>query len=133
VKAALTNKNVNGKRPLSVTIAGWLFIIMGAVGFVYHFPELTLSDPFENDAILVLVVRLLAIVGGAMILRKVSAGRWLLIIWMGYHVALSIYHDVSELIMHAIFLIALLVIFFHPKVRTYFKGTILNARSNHGI
>lgn len=52
------------RRPLAVTVTGWLFIAAGALGFVYHLSELSISDPFSNDAGWVLLVRILAIVGG---------------------------------------------------------------------
>ncbi|MEX2235582.1 MAG: hypothetical protein WD824_25710 [Cyclobacteriaceae bacterium] len=57
------------KRPLAVTIIGWLFIAAGTVGFVYHLRELTPRDLFSNDAAWVLLMRLLAIVAGILILR----------------------------------------------------------------
>ena len=41
------------KRPLAVTIIGWLYIVVGAIGFVYHIRELT-AEPWIEP------VRLLA-------------------------------------------------------------------------
>jgi hypothetical protein len=109
------------KRPLSVTILGLLLMVMGVVGFFYHLKELDLSSPFSNDAVLVLVVRLIAVAAGLLLLRASNIGRWLAILWMSYHVVLSFFHPVSELAMHLAFLALILVILFHPKVREYFK------------
>ncbi len=108
------------KRPLSVTIIGWFFIAAGTVGFVYHARELAIRDPFADDAAWVLFVRLLAIAGGVLTLRASNAGRWLLILWMAYHVVLSYFHSVSELAVHAILLAAILYLFFQPRVVAYF-------------
>jgi hypothetical protein len=114
------------KRPVVVTIIGWFFIIAGTVGFIYHVTELNIQDPFVNDAIWILLVRLLAIAGGMLTLRGANTGRWLLVIWLSYHVVLSYFHTLSELIMHAILLAAVIYVLFHPKATAFFKNVKLN-------
>lgn len=110
------------KRPLSITIVGWLFIVAGTVGFIYHLLEVDINAPFTNDAGLVLVVRLLGVVAGVLVLRGIGLGRWLLVAWMAYHVVLSYFHTTSELIMHALFLLVLAVILFNRRVTAYFRA-----------
>ena len=66
------------KRPLSVTIIGWLFVVAGAIGFVYHASEFSLH-PFRSDVVLVCIVRLVAILSGVFLLRGLS----------GLHITLS--------------------------------------------
>jgi hypothetical protein len=109
------------KRPLSVTLISYLFIIAGTAGILYHAAEL-IEIVAEPDVILVLVVRMLAIVGGVFALRGARWSRWLLTAWIGYHVVLSFYHSTSELAMHAALMIVVLVALFHPKANRYFKG-----------
>jgi hypothetical protein len=108
------------KRPLSVTIAGWLFILAGVVGFAYHLSELSLGDPFADDSLWILLVRALAVVGGILCLRGMTIGRWLLVAWMAYHVALSYFHSFSEMGMHAILLVVIVAALFHPAASAYF-------------
>jgi hypothetical protein len=108
------------KRPLSITIIGWLFIVAGSVGIAYHFPELMNAEPSATEAILVLFVRLLAIAGGILVLRAANIGRWMLMAWMMYHVVLSFYHPVSELVFHALLLALLVFVFFQPRVVAFF-------------
>lgn len=110
------------KRPLPVIIIGWFFIAAGTVGFIYHINELSIENPFVNDAIWVLLVRFLAIAGGILILRGTNTGRWLLMAWLVYHVVLSYFHSLSELIMHAILLVGISCALFHPRVAIFFKG-----------
>ena len=105
----------------AITIIGWLFTAAGAVGFAYHVTELNLRDPFANDAVWILLVRLLAIVGGIATLRGIPWGRWLLVVWLAYHVVLSYFHTTSELIMHALLLGVVAYFLFRPKVNVYFK------------
>src|SRR5688572_8506458 len=110
------------KRPIAVVIIGWFFIAAGTVGFTYHLGELSIQAPFANDAIWVLLVRLLAIAAGILTLRGANAGRWLLVIWLLYHVVLSYFHSLSELIMHAILLAVIAYVLFHPRVTAFFKN-----------
>lgn len=108
------------KRPWSVTLIGILFILSGTVGIIYHAKEL--KQVMDNPrVILVLVIRALAIIGGVYTLRAANWARWLLVVWLVYHVVLSFYHDLAQLITHAAFLLVLLIALFHPKAQAYFK------------
>jgi hypothetical protein len=109
------------KRPLAVMVTGWLFIAAGTIGFIYHASELNMHEPFSNDAVWVLLIRLLAIGAGGLILRGLNAGRWLLLAWIAYHVVLSYFHTVSELVTHMILLIIVIAVLFHPRVAGFFK------------
>src|SRR5207302_5629461 len=91
-------------RPSSVTVIGWLFIVTGVVGLAYHATEFKPQNPFQYDLVWVGFVRFLAIVGGAFVLRGSAAARWLVIVWLGYHVVLSAFHSLSEVIVHALLL-----------------------------
>ena len=92
------------KRPLSVTIVGWLFIAAGTIGMLYHAREIDLAHPFAVELVLALIVRALAIVGGIFLLRGARWARWLVIAWLVYHVILSVFHPVGELVMHVLLL-----------------------------
>lgn len=109
------------KRPLSVTIIGWLFIAAGLVGLTYHITEFTAQGPFQYNLVWVLVLRLLAIFCGAFILRGSNWARWLLLIWIAYHVVLSAFHSVSELVMHSVLLAVVAYFLFRPRASAYFR------------
>jgi len=114
-------KAVN-KRPLSVTIIAWLYIAMGVVGLAYHGTELKLARPFENDAVWVCLVRLLAVIAGAFMLRGRNWARWLSIAWMAWHVGLSAFHSLSELIMHSVLLVVFAFFLFRPPASAWFRA-----------
>ena len=111
---------ISRKRPLSVIIIGWLFIVAGSFGLVYHLTEL--KHAFHNDLIWVLLLRVMAIVGGAFMLRGRNWARWLTLIWMAYHVVLSAFHSRSELIMHSVLLVVIAYFLFRPTTVEYFRG-----------
>lgn len=108
------------KRPLIITIIGWLFITAGTVGIIYHGRELAnfFSMP---EVILILIVRLLAILGGSFTLRGHNWARWLLVVWIVYHVVLSMFHSSAELIMHAVIMVIVVAGLFHRKSNSYFR------------
>jgi len=109
------------QRPLSVTLISYLFIAAGAMGIIYHASELrdVVAIP---EVSLVLFVRVLAIIGGIFTLRGANWARWLLVAWIVYHVILSFYHSTTELIMHFILSIVVVMSLFHSKANAYFKN-----------
>ena len=111
------------KRPFSVTIIAWIYAVAGVVGLAYHAKEFKLARPFEDDAAWVCLVRLLAIVAGAFMLRGRNWARWLSIAWMAWHVYLSVFHPLSELIMHSVLLVVFAFFLFRPRASAYFRGS----------
>jgi hypothetical protein len=110
------------RRPVSVMIAGWLFIAAGVIGIAYHAGEINPRQPFEFDLVSSVVVRLLAVVGGIFVLRGRSWARWLLIIWLAYHVVLSAFHSRSELMFHAALLAVISWVLFRPIASPFFRS-----------
>ena len=108
------------KRPPSVTVIGWLFIVTGTIGLAYHVTEFKPQGPFPTDLLWVGFVRLLAIVGGVLVLRGSAAARWLVIVWLGYHVVLSAFHSLSEVIVHALLLAVISWFLSRPAATAYF-------------
>lgn len=109
------------KRPLSVTLISVLFIASGVIGIIYHGSELT-GLFSRSEVVLLFVVRLLAIVGGVYVLRGANWARWLLVVWISYHVILSFYHSAAEIAMHSVIAIIVLIALFHKRANAYFRG-----------
>ena len=110
------------KRPLSITIIGWLFIAAGAVGFVFHAGDFKVHGPFQYDLVWVCLVRLLAIVCGIFILRPGNNwARWLLLVWIAYHVTLSTFHSLSEVLIHSLLLAVVAYFLLRPQASRYFR------------
>lgn len=118
------------KRPLSVTIIAWLYIVTGVVGLAYHATEFDVTRPFADDGLWILLVRLLAVVAGAFMLRGRNWARWLAIVWMAWHVGLSLFHPVSELIMHSILLVVFAFLLFRSSASAYFRAVKTKAPPN---
>jgi uncharacterized membrane protein HdeD (DUF308 family) len=114
--------HLRSKRPLSVTVIACLFVAAGIVGVAYHATELNVRGLFENDAVWVLLVRLLAIVAGFFMLRGANWARWLALAWIAFHVILSAFHSVSETVAHAVLFAVVAYVLLRPEAAAYFRG-----------
>ena len=110
------------KRPLSVTVISGLFLLAGIVGLVYHAGEFKTQGRFQYDVLWVCLVRLVAIVCAVFMFRAANWARWLLLIWMAYHVVLSAFHSTSELVVHTLLLAVITYFLFRKPVSAYFRG-----------
>jgi len=109
-------------RPRAVTAIGYLFMAAGAVGFVYHVTELRIRNPIDLELLAVLMIRLLAIVSGAFMLRGANWARWLALVWVAYHVLLSARHSMSEMVTHLLLLSVVSFLLLRPDAASYFRG-----------
>ena len=119
------------KRPLAVTIIAWVYVASGVIGLAYHATEFKIERPFENDAAWVCSVRLLAIVAGAFLLRGQNWARWLAVVWMAWHVGLSLFHPLSELIVHTLLFAVIAFFLFRPRASAYFRAARTKASSGN--
>ncbi len=110
------------KRPLSVTIIGFIFIAAGVIGFAYHITEFKMQRPFEPEIVWVSLVRLLAILGGVFVLRGNNWARWLLLVWIAFHVILSAFHSLFEFVVHGLLFGDIAYFLFRPRASAYFRG-----------
>jgi hypothetical protein len=110
------------KRPLSVTIIGWVYIAVGAIGFVSHGIEFFgRRTGFESDIVWIELTELLALVCGAFILRGQNWARWAALAWMGFHVILSAFHAWSEFAIHCLFFGVIAWVLLRPEAARYFR------------
>ena len=119
------------KRPLPVTIIGWVFIAAGTVGLLYHAPEFKGELPGDYEVAVICAIRLLAIVGGGSLLRARAWARWLLIVWLVYHVILSAFHEVAGFVMHTALLGVIGFFLFRQSVSAWLRAA--TEKSNTAI
>src|SRR5438067_116289 len=95
------------KRPRSVTVVSWIFIVFGAIalltsllpkfGAEASIAEFRSQHPFRYS--LLYVGPILAVVCGAFMLRGFNWARWLLVVWFGYNVIGNVLHAPSRLLL----------------------------------
>ncbi|HKQ62788.1 MAG TPA: hypothetical protein VJS92_15965 [Candidatus Polarisedimenticolaceae bacterium] len=105
-------------RPLAVTLAAWLFVVVGGGGIVagaWRLFASTRSAHEIGDAAWACGSGLVALAGGILLLRGLRWGRWLLAAWMAFHIVLSVLHGPAELIVHAVLFALIGFVLFRPR------------------
>ena len=110
------------KRPHSITVISWLFVAAGFVGFAYHLTEFKARGPFQYDVALLCLIRLVPILSGVFMLRSSNWARWLLLVWLAYHVVLSVFHSLSQLAMHSLLFAVIAYFLLRSQASAYFQG-----------
>ena len=104
------------KRPVSLWILSCLYIAVGTIGFAYYFSELMAH---QDNSVWIELTELLAIVSGAFMLRGHNWARWLALVWMAFHVAISfpVYRQTA---IHLAIFAGITWVLFRPGGQRYF-------------
>jgi hypothetical protein len=105
------------RRPISVTLLACLYLAVGALGFAAHFHSLLAHQP---DAWAIELTELLALVIAIFLLLGHNWARWLALVWMAFHVAISL-HQPRQLAMHSVLLVLFAWILFSAAARRWFR------------
>ncbi|AVR44933.1 hypothetical protein C7S20_06425 [Christiangramia fulva] len=109
-------------RPFPVITVAILFILAGSLGLIYHIQEFFKSHITDwYESVWVLILRVLAIVCGVLLLFRIKWARWLAILWMSYHIAISALHSVVEMFTHIVLLIIISILLFLPISNKFFQ------------
>jgi hypothetical protein len=105
------------KIPFSVVGVACLYLVVGVVGFIFHFKDLRAPDGLPIE-----LTELVGIVCGVFLLRAQNWARWLAVAWIAFHVAISV-GVMRELIVHATICAAIVWLLFRSDARQYFSAT----------
>ena len=109
------------RRPRSITIISWLFLIFGSIALLSGLlPISNLSLEQLKGHWMVHLSRLLSIVAGLFMLRGHNWARWLLVVWIAFHIILSALHSALQLLIHAAIFGAILFFLFRRPASKYF-------------
>jgi predicted cobalt transporter CbtA len=109
------------KRPLALTILSCVFIAAGAIGLAYHLSDLKAAEPFQQEIIWISLVRLASIVCRAFMLRGDDWARWLALAWIAFHVVVSFFHSIQQVVVHGLLFVLIAYFLFRPEARAYFQ------------
>lgn len=114
------------KRPLSITILAWVFVVVGSVGLaggliqllrVINTGGLSSNQHYLTESGFTALSGLIATIGGAGLLHGFRWARWVCIIWMAFHVVLSVWHSMIEVVFHLLMLVGMAYILFRKRKR----------------
>jgi hypothetical protein len=109
------------KRPATVTVLGYLYILVGVLSIAYYGLQFRAHPPALLEGAEICAVRLIAVIAGIFLLRGKDWARWLALAWMGFHVALSLLRPVDMLLMHAAIFLLFAYILLGRDARAYFR------------
>jgi hypothetical protein len=110
------------KRPISITILSWLYIVVGVLSTAEHFVEFRAQRPVLNEVVWITVLGAAAIVAGVFMLRGRNWARWLALAWMAAHVVISALHMMHGLVIHSVVFVLIAYLLFRREAREYFSA-----------
>lgn len=105
------------KRPYEVTVAGWLFVVVGTLNTAWHLWK----GALDVWMLLILVLTVSAIVAGVFLLRGARWARWLALAWVAFHVGVSALNSVSEVLPHVVLLLVVGYVLLGPPTSQYYQ------------
>ena len=110
-----------------MTIISVLAILVGAGGLMAHAAKFDPAYPWGTIAICVL--SLIAVVAGIFMLGGRNWARWLWLAWMAFHVAISFFNALSQVLVHAAMFAVFAFLLFRPSPSAYFQGAVAGPAS----
>ena len=105
------------KRPLSLTIISILFIATGAISLGFELRD------FQTQRLGIYLVDLIAIICGVYMFRGHDWARWLALAWMAFHVVVSLFHSLFEVVVHSLLLGVLAYFLFRRRTNQFFRNS----------
>jgi hypothetical protein len=112
------------RMPIALMIVVAIYLLVGVAGFIFHFRELTAG---HRDAIAIELTELTAVVSGVGLLLRHNWARWLALVWVVFHVCISIFHPLPELLIHAALCAVIAWLLFRPATGLWFKGSLIKS------
>lgn len=118
------------KRPLSITIISWLFLIFGIVmcilAVIPYFQSgsagfSSLTAVGWGELTLLFIIRAISTVCGVYMLIGYNWARWLFVVWLVFHIAISIQSSAWVIIGHTLIAIVVIFFLFRPAASAWFR------------
>jgi hypothetical protein len=100
---------------MAILLVSCLYMAVGAIGFLVNIPQ---SMRLPQD-ILIELTELSALVAGVCMFRGCNWARWLALVWMAFHLAIS-FPAICQVVTHSIIFALIAWILLHPDARRYF-------------
>ena len=112
-------------RPLSITIISWLFMIFGSIALLSGLLPFVGANTAQLIAELkqhwmVHLSRLVQVISGLFMLRGHKWARWLLVVWVVFHIVVGALHGWIQFLTHVLIFSVILFFLFRPRANEYF-------------
>lgn len=106
------------QRPFSVIFLGSLLIAVGLGSSIYHLAK----NPFDGSSIPVALVGAIAIVAGIFLIKGRNWARWLVLLWLAFHVIVSAVNSLSGSLAHLVLLLVVAYFLLTPPDSKFFAS-----------
>jgi uncharacterized membrane protein HdeD (DUF308 family) len=113
------------KRPLSIVVISLLFILLGAITLVHALVEFINATDRLTDLKshwMIYLSAVAAIVGGLFLFKGENWARWLLVLWMAFHIVVGALHGIGPLVTHVVIFSVILFFLFRRPVSSYLSS-----------
>lgn len=115
-------------RPRSITIISVIFIVFGSIALLSGLLPIGGTTTAERVAELqshwyVHVSRIFMILGGVFMLYGFNWARWLVVVWIAFHIVIGALHSPFQLVTHVVVFSVILYFLFRPKASAFFRAT----------
>ena len=110
------------KRPISITMLSWLYIVVGVLSTAAHYAEFWTQRPTVSEFAWINLLGAEAVVAGVFMLRRQNWARWLALLWMATHVVISVFHLMHGLVIHSVLLLLFAYFLFRREAWEYFSA-----------
>jgi hypothetical protein len=115
------------KRPRSITVISWIFIAFGSIALFTGLLPSVNTTAAQRIAELkghwfVHVSRMLMVLGGVFMLYGFNWARWLIVVWIAFHIIISALHSPLQLLLHTLIFAVILYFLFRPEASKYFRS-----------
>lgn len=114
------------RRPRSITIISWIFLALGSISLVAGIlPKVDITFAQRIAELkghwYVHLSRISEILAGLFMLYGYNWARWLLVVWLGFHVVVGALHSLPHLIVHILLFVVVSYFLFQKQASTYFR------------
>lgn len=107
----------SARRPMTVLLVSCLYMAVGSIGFLVNLSKLT---AMQQDGLWIELTELLALFAGVFMFHGRNWARWLALVWMAFHVAIS-FPVIRQVVTHSIIFTLIAWVLFRSDTRRYFK------------
>ncbi len=115
------------KRPLSITIISWLFILFGSIALLsgvlpfVHMDAAQLAAELKSHW-MVHLSRIVEIIGGVFMLYGHNWARWLMVAWILFHIVIGALHSPLQFVLHLVIFSVVLFFLFRRPASEFFTS-----------
>ena len=105
------------QRPYQVTTLGWLFIVVGILSTAHHL----LKGSLDRWMVPIVLVGIIAVLAGIFLLQGARWARWVILVWLAFHVVLSALNSLWDTAAHLVLLFVISYFLLGPPTSRYFQ------------